>query len=154
MHPNFNLNEMYQWPKRQKMLPRERAMLESWIAEARTPQTDANGTKVLKLLQQGRDYLNLEFRDLFGPIGIVVLCGFRPKKWELYRGRTGGSTHVENGAADVKHVLLDGTKISQKGHDMLMDALMTFWANHNGGLARKGSSFIHIDIGRRRRWKY
>lgn len=154
MHPNFNLNEMYEWPKRQKMLIHERAVLQAWIAEARTPQTDANGTKVLELLQQGRDHLNYKFRHLFAPVGLVVLCGFRPKKWELYRGRTGGSTHVQNSAADVRPVLLDSTKISQKGHDMIMDELMKFWTNHNGGLARKGSSFIHIDTGRRRRWKY
>lgn len=130
-------------------------MLEQWIIESRTPQTDANGIKVLELLQQGRNHLNAKFGHLFGPIGIVILCGFRPVKWERYRGRTGKSMHVENAAADVKPVLIDKSlKFSEVVYSLLMDELMDFWANHNGGLARKGNSFIHIDTGRKRRWKY
>ena len=88
-------------------------------------------------------------------IGIRILSGLRPKAWELYRGRSGTSRHTIGDVADWD-VIAKGLPVTKRNE--IMAWIFKELSDWNGGLAVKYSgnrvSFIHIDLGRKRRWTY
>lgn len=69
---------------------------------------------------------------------IYITCGYRSKRHELKKGRSGNSMHLI-GAVDL-------TCDDIKGLNKKL-------SNHCGGYKYyKDSHFIHVDLGRNRRW--
>jgi len=76
-------------------------------------------------------------REKFGK-PIYITCGYRSKRHELKKGRSGNSKHTE--------FAVDLTCDDMSG---LNDA----FGDWNGGYKwYKSSNFIHVDLGRKRRW--
>jgi uncharacterized protein YcbK (DUF882 family) len=129
--------------------------------------TDAekeNCKRIAEVLQDLRNKVNAKFRGKGGRgIGLRITSGYRSKRWELLRGRSGNSMHVQALAADVVPV----NCVNDAQYIEIYKWILHEYRNWNGGLAnmdykfKKGSTteiesygFIHIDLGTRRRWKY
>ena len=75
-------------------------------------------------------------RALCGNYPIFVTCGFRPKAWEFYRGRSGGSQHVYGKALDTRH-----SKMPLSNYFYVIDETY-----ETGGRAiNENANFVHKD---------
>jgi hypothetical protein len=150
--PNFTLREVVEWPKHQTMTPGDRALATELAYKALKPVTYANAQRVAKDLQVLCVIVNKQFPQFGGRIGVRALSWLRHQEWEMRRGRSGNSQHVHGHAVDfiVTNCGADTNKV--------MEWLFNHLSNWNGGLARMirngNYSFIHIDLGPRRRWEY
>ena len=117
--------------------------------EALNVETLIEAVKIAMHLQDFRDDVNDEFG---GGRSIQITSWLRAKEWELLRGRSGESMHVTGNAVDFR--------VMHKG---VIDQEATRWVweriqEWNGGLAkleRDGEiRFIHVDLGKKRRWEY
>lgn len=89
-------------------------------------------------LQALRDYLNAR---------IDINISYRPKWYELSRGRSGGSQHVQLKAADI---VVDGYNANQVAD--AIEHLIASGKMKQGGLGRY-HSFTHYDVrGTAARW--
>ena len=154
MTKNFTIKEVFEWPKYHNLKAETRAqlyldMLLEWNEHKR-----ANAQRIAEVIQEGRDWLNAQNPEYNGGLGLRATSWFRPFAWELRQKRNGKSTHKDAHAVDVTVVGANGLK----EHSRLMAQLFEHWKDHDGGLAAKRSgklwSFIHIDLGRKRRWNY
>jgi uncharacterized protein YcbK (DUF882 family) len=152
---NFTLAEVVEWPKLQAMAQEDRQIALKLTLDHLDKKVINSAKKIAGIAQEIRDEVNKAFPEYEGKLSIRVLSWFRPKAWELRRGRSGESRHVLGDAIDF---IVAGAKEEH------VDEIMT-WVfkdlekeNWGGGLAAKkiGAkwSFIHIDMGRKRRWTY
>lgn len=88
-------------------------------------------------LQALRDYLNV-------PVSINI--AYRPKWWEIARGRSGKSRHVLGKAADITAQGKTPIEIAQAIQHLNKEGKMKA-----GGIGLY-STFVHYDIDRSRRW--
>jgi hypothetical protein len=119
-----------------------------------TPQVKENARRVAQDLQSLRQRVNAAFPEFGGRIGLRMLSWFRPRKWELYRGRSGNGQHPNGHAVDFTAVNVPPTR-----HAEVMQWLWDQLQDWPGGLAssRSGNTwrFIHIDKRpTRARWTY
>lgn len=156
MTKNFSFSEVINWAKWQGITGSNLTKLNDWIDEAMTDEVKDNALKIAKHLQTIRDDVNKEFPQYNGKIGIRPVSWFRPKKWELFRKRSGASQHITGHGVDF---IVIG--VSAADYPIIMKWIwdkLNDGAGWNGGLARlfKNNrwSFIHIDLGRKRRWEY
>ena len=96
-----------------------------------TEEVIANIEKIAVVAQQIRNHVGKP---------MTITCGFRCLEWEKMRKRSGTSRHVVGDAIDFK--------FAAKAD---MDQAFEFLRDHNGGLSRY-PTFIHVDLGRKRRW--
>ncbi len=151
---NFHLNEVTNWPKFQGMKPTEQALAIQLATDNLTDEVKENARKIAVELQELREIVNHEFKHIGVEIGLRALSWFRPKEWELMRQRSGNSQHITGHAVDfiVTGLTPEQTKV-------VMQWLFNYLHDWNGGLAVKYGaggriSFIHIDLGKKRRWVY
>jgi uncharacterized protein YcbK (DUF882 family) len=128
--------------------------------------TDAekeNCKKIAEVLQDIRNKVNAKFRGKDGKdIRLTVTSGYRSKRWELLKKRSGNSMHVQGLAVDF----VPANCVDDAQYIEIYKWIMHEYRNWNGGLAsmdykfKKGTAeiltygFIHIDLGAKRRWKY
>lgn len=150
---NFTKQEAIEWAKWQGMSAKDTAYCIKLATENWNPQVEEEARKIAAELQLIRDEVNKAFPQYLGKIGVRPLSWFRPVEWELYRGRSGKGQHPTGNAVDFVFV-----NISDKDYPILMEWAWKRLQKWNGGLARlyknKRWSFIHIDLGRKRRWEY
>ena len=151
---NFNLREAFTWAKKWLTTEQYDRYLEECEKE-HTPEKEAALIRELKRAQTYRDALNRKFPEFGGKIGVRITSGVRPLWYERLKGRAGGSRHVQWDALDF-----DITSVSEPKRSAILKWLwLDIDANHNGGAAisyrQDGTiAFIHVDSGRKRRWKY
>lgn len=131
----------------------DRVKATQMATNALTPALVQNARLIAAEMQGLRDDANAAFPQFGGNIGIRALSWLRPLEWELYRKRSGGSEHKKAHAVDFIVVGIPANNVPE-----VMNWLWNRLRNWRGGLARKMSgsrwSFIHIDLGARRRWTY
>jgi hypothetical protein len=151
---NFNLREAFTWAKKWLTTLEYNRYLEECEKE-HTPEREAALIRELKRAQTYRDALNRKFPEYGGKIGVRITSGVRPLWYERLKGRAGGSRHVQWDALDF-----DITGVPEPKRSAILKWLwLDIDANHNGGAAisyrQDGTiAFIHVDSGRKRRWKY
>jgi hypothetical protein len=149
---NFTLSEAIDWPKHQTMNPGDRGKARELALKALRPYEYGRIKMIAQHLQKIRDTVNGQYPEMGGKIGLRCLSWLRAEEWELYRRRSGKSRHVHGDAVDFI-VTNCGNRTNE-----VMDWIYRQIINHNGGLARLKRngiySFIHIDLGDRRRWEY
>lgn len=122
---NFLLESLF---SKKDYLDRDQIIFLEAITEELNDEIVANLTRLCLLLEIIRAYLKES---------TTVLCGYRPLKWERYRGRTGGSKHVTGEAADINFI-----KASlQYVYDWLNKNILTGGRGYN-----PNQRFIHVDI--------
>jgi hypothetical protein len=161
---NFLVSEVTDWPRWQNLSSKDRSLLEGWIAE-----TMANSTNKLNILSEAkkiavhkqdiRDKVNAAFPEFEGKIGIRSVCWLRPVAWEKHRGRSGAGMHPTGNASDITV-----TNVLADKYQVVMSWIWDYLNGKNGGKVWNGglarlhrggrTSFIHIDLGRNRRWDY
>ena len=153
---NFSRKEAFEWYKYHGVTGKNAKDLQAWQKEDLTPQIEANIKEIAVELQKIRDAVNKQFPQYKGDIGLKTLSWFRPIKWEKLRRRSGASQHIHGHAVDFIVA-----NVPQKEVQPMMNWIwgeLNRGAGWNGGLARlhRGSntSFIHIDLGTKRRWNY
>ena len=154
MTPNFVLREAVHWAEDTSMSFANKQKANELAEKAAVDfQTMTNIVRIAIELQTIRDKINKAFSSYGGNISIIVTSWLRPIEWEIYRRRNGTSQHVFGHAVDFK---IAG--VSNKDYNRIMEWLFKDIFNWNGGLAKsitKGHyNFIHIDLGRKRRWTY
>jgi uncharacterized protein YcbK (DUF882 family) len=151
---NFHLNEVFDWAKHQAMKPSDQKTATQLAQMALNDKTKAAANSIAIELQEIRDRLNARYPEYKGKLGLRVISWLRAKQWELMRGRSGNSAHVEGHAVDF---IITGAK-DQEETNRLMNEVFEDLQSWDGGLAIKKTgeriSFIHIDLGEKRRWKY
>lgn len=151
---NFSLSEVVNWADKTSMGVAEKEMAKKMAIEALTPEIIRRAGTVAADLQKIRDWANASFPEYKGKIGLTATSWFRPKKWELYRKRSGGSQHIFGWAVDF---IVSG--IPPADIQKVMKAIFKHLTDWPGGLALKVTSgkfvFIHIDKRKvRARWTY
>ena len=101
-------------------------------------EIQANIQKLANNLQVLKDYLKKP---------ITITSGYRPKFWELKRGRSGNSQHVFGKAADIKVKGIKPRKVANAIEHLI----------NNGDMLQGGigiySTFVHYDFrGTKARW--
>jgi uncharacterized protein YcbK (DUF882 family) len=152
--PNFILAEVVEWPKNvSTMSASDRILAMKMAVKNLTPGVVEFARRIAQKLQEIRDKVNAKFTEYKGKLGIRATSWFRPKIWETYRNRLGGSQHTIGHAVDF---IVTGC--STEDYPKIMDWIWEELKNWNGGLARlyrnKVWTFIHIDLGSKRRWNY
>lgn len=154
--PNFSFKEFTDWGKFHNMTASDTKLLTSFITEdlkVNEKLRKASAKKIAVELEVIRTKIRAAYPDY--DIGIRILSGLRPKAWELYRGRSGTSRHTIGDVADWD-VIAKGLPVEKRNE--IMAWIFKELSGWNGGLAVKYSgnriSFIHIDLGRKRRWTY
>lgn len=153
---NINRSEAFDWHKHHGVAGTNLRNLKQWQKEDLTPNIESNIKAIAKEVQDIRDEVNKAFPEFKGQIDLRITSWFRPLKWEKLRGRSGGSQHITGNAVDFIAVNIPPNKVTE---------VMEWIWNHlnkgagwKGGLARlyknKRYGFIHIDLGRKRRWIY
>lgn len=152
---NFTLRELVEG-----MMP-EVAIKWNWedITDAHVVEL----TKIAQVLQKIRDEVNANFKRKDGKeIRMKLSCGYRCLRWEKSRGRTGGGMHDDAKAVDF---FPDNCEDDAQ-YVTIFNWIMQKYSKWDGGLAAKSyvmslktkrlvsKGFIHIDNGRKRRWKY
>ena len=108
------------------------------INDSVTPEIKMNLLRLAANLQVLRDHVQQ-------PVHINI--AFRPKWWELLKGRKGTSQHTLGKAADIR---VDG--ISPHELSMIIEDLIQTGQMDQGGLSAY-PTFVHYDIrGVRARW--
>ena len=106
--------------------------------ESLTPEALENLQLLANNLQVLRDYLGV-------PVEISI--AWRPKWWELLKGRSGNSQHAKGKAADIKVKGYSPAQIKE-----IIEQLIKTGTMMKGGLA-KYNTFVHYDIrGFNARW--
>ena len=152
---NFTWDEVTNWSKHQsKMSVSDKLKAKTLAEKALTSTTKKNAQLIATSLQLIRDLVNTVFPEYKGSIGVRPLSWLRALAWEKYRKRSGTSQHVEGHGVDF--VL---TGIPAEDAQKIMKWLFKLLENWEGGLAvkydEKGNIvFIHIDLGKKRRWVY
>jgi hypothetical protein len=113
-------------------------------------------------VQAIRDDINTKFKQENGQeIGLRVNCGFRARKWDIMKNRSGNGTHPIALGVDICPVNCKNDNIYLK----IYYYIASRFATHNGGFALKTPEFkdgkidkhgfIHIDWrGSVARWNY
>ena len=121
--------------------------------KALTPQIIEDYSKLGLVLQQIRNWANVEFMDENGgnEIRITILSGFRTPEWEKLRGRSGKSQHTK--CADDFTASNCSDKLAVKINKAIYNYLHN--KKYMGGLALKEPTyeknkiiklgFVHID---------
>jgi hypothetical protein len=151
---NFTKKEATDWAVHQVMTPKDKQLAIDLARLAmEDPKVLQNAVRISEKLQAIRAAVNAQFPKYGGKIGLRPLSWVRAKEWELKRGRSGLSQHVTGHAVDFIAV-----NITPADYSAVMEWLWLHLQGWNGGLARlyKNNrwSFIHIDLGRKRRWEY
>lgn len=129
--PNLSLSEML-YGSNDRLLKSlsftEQKLFKEAVEKELNEDIIKNLTQVARVLEIIRAYLGEP---------VFVTCGFRPKEWEIYKGRTGRSKHTTGEAVDITFL-----KASlQYVYD---------WINTNIRIGGRGIShsaqFIHYDI--------
>jgi uncharacterized protein YcbK (DUF882 family) len=150
---NFHLNEVTEWAKWQTMSDADKAKATELAKKAMNDDVLFNAKRIAQKLQVIREQVNAQFPEYGGKVGVRALSWLRAKEWELIRGRSGASQHVTGHAVDFIFV-----GVPQADVQKLMNWAWKDLQQWGGGLARlhRGSrtSFIHLDLGAKRRWNY
>lgn len=153
---NFSRSEAFDWYKYHGITGKNEKNLKTWQKEDLNSDVEKNIKNIALKLQQLRDKVNEKFPEYKGDVSLKVTSWFRPVKWEKFLGRTGTSMHTKGHAVDI---IVSNT--SQSKVNTIMDFLWEYLSKDldwNGGLARSKKfgryQFIHIDLGRKRRWTY
>lgn len=152
---NFTWSEVINWMKwHPTITKKEYEAITLMMGEDLTDDIKKGAQNIVdKGLQPIRDKVNAQFPEYGGKIGIRPLSWWRPKRWEILRKRSGGSQHVFGHGVDF---IVTGVK--SEDYDKIMLWIWNDIRDWNGGLARlyknKRWSFIHIDLGKKRRWEY
>jgi uncharacterized protein YcbK (DUF882 family) len=156
MTKNFSEKEVIDWAKFQGITGNDLQLLNKWIEEEFNNEVKANAKLIAVELQAIRGNVNSAFSSYNDKIGIRCVSWFRPKKWELHRKRSGASQHITGHGVDF---IITG--VTPSDYPVIMEWIwneLNKGTGFNGGLARlyKNNrwSFIHIDLGRKRRWEY
>lgn len=156
MTPNFKESEVVNWPTNIAMSAADRNLAIQLANDNITPAIRANAKRIAEYLQLLRDMANAAFPQYNGSISLVATSWYRPEAWERMRNRDGSSRHTKGDAVDFMVRIRTGAQT--KDEQEVMAFLWRALHNWHGGLARKmnGSkwSFIHIDLGAKRRWTY
>ena len=131
MTPNFTMREML-YGSNDRLLksltPTEQDVFTQAIQAELNDDITKNLYQVARVLEIIRAYLGEP---------VFVTCGFRPKAWEFYRGRSGNSKHTTGEAVDITF-----TKASLQ--------YVYEWINTNLRTGGRGinhsAQFIHYDI--------
>lgn len=155
---NFQLKEVYEWPKHQaNMTPADKAKATELAKKALNSTTQSHAKIAAVELQRLRGQVNKEFPEFSGNIKIVALSWLRPVEWEHYRKRSGKSQHIYGHGVDFIFEAPGATR------DDINKMMAWAWNNYTGswpgGLARLkrfgNYSFIHLDHRTgRARWEY
>jgi len=125
---NFSLNEYLNSGSRSVMPLKDRELIKNDFNEL-TREEKESCLSILFAIQP--------VRERFGK-PIFITCGYRSKRHELSRGRSGNSEHTRF-AVDITSDDMEG-----------LNAAFGAW---NGGYKwYKSQNFIHVDLGRKRRW--
>lgn len=150
---NFTKKEAIEWANTQSMSDKDKKYCIKLSTENWNDDVENKAKLIANELQLIRDKINSEFPQYNGKIGLKILSWFRAKEWELHRKRSGKSEHTKGWAVDFIV-----TNIPDNYIPVIMDWLWIYLHNWNGGLARfyknKKWTFIHIDLGKKRRWEY
>lgn len=153
MTQNFSIVEVTTWARHQSMNDADRKKATEMAMDAMNDEVEANAIKIANELQKLRDKINTENPEFGGKLGLRILSWFRPKKWELYRKRSGNSQHTKGHAVDFIIVGCEQKKAQELTRKLFND--LKDW---NGGLAimerNNNIGFIHLDLGKKRRWNY
>lgn len=89
-------------------------------------------------------------RELAGGYPIFNTCGFRPKAWDLHRGRSGKSQHVDGLAMDTRH-----SKMPLRNYFYLVNNTYAI----GGRAIHPEANFVHLDAyftkqQKKRTWNY
>jgi hypothetical protein len=157
MTPNFRESEITSWPVHQSMTEDDRRLAIRLATEHLTDDVRANARRIAQFMQLLRDGLNHIFPEYNGNIGLRAVSWFRPVAWERHRRRDGSSQHTTGHAVDFIAVIHQ-SNVQPSDIQNIMNAAWNILQNWHGGLARlhrgNRTSFIHIDLGTRRRWDY
>lgn len=131
----------------------DRALAIKMAKDNLTPEVKRKATMIAVELQKIREAVNKAFPEHKGNIGLMATSWFRPKEWESHRDRSGTSQHVQGWAVDFV-----ATGINPVEYAKVMNWIWRELQDFKGGLARSMDGqrfrFIHIDLGRKRRWTY
>lgn len=111
--------------------------------------------KLAESLQFIRDCTKEKFGDKFK--GFTITAGLRVKRWELERGRSGKSQHVNYNAADIQPICAvdDYMEIFNWIFETFQDTWKGGFAKKEPNLRAGKKGFIHIDNrGYKARWTY
>lgn len=151
--PNFTIKEALEWAKWQPIKEKDKKYCIELCNKHWNKKLEANAKEIAMELEKIRLSVNNQFPQYFGKIGIRPVSWYRPKEWELFRKRSGNSQHVQAWAVDFIVV-----NVSPQQYNEIMKWIFSSLYNWNGGLARLNKknhySFIHIDLGSKRRWEY
>lgn len=152
---NFKLKEAVEWANHISTMSFADKTLAIKLATeaAKDFNTMNNIMRIAIKLQEIRNKINVQFPSYNGNIGIRVTSWLRPVEWEKHRRRNGTSQHTTGHAVDFRVV-----GVSNADYNRIMQWLFNYLNNWDGGLARSmnGSNytFIHLDLGKKRRWTY
>lgn len=153
MTTNFSLVEVTTWARHQAMSDADKKKATDLALYEMNDEVEANAKRIAIELQKLRDKINAENPEFKGKLALRILSWFRPKSWELYRKRSGNSQHTKGHAVDFIIIGCGPDKAQE-----LMRKLFEDLKDWNGGLAMSERNnkigFIHIDLGKKRRWKY
>jgi uncharacterized protein YcbK (DUF882 family) len=138
MTPNFSLSELITWPDHHPMSDADTALAHRLIRENITLEHVRQAQRITARLQEVRN----DFADAFGDTPFIITCWLRPIAWEQHRNRSGNSQHTTGNAIDFV------PRLWQPQHREWMRERLHDW---NGGM-KIYNTFIHIDLGRKRRW--
>lgn len=154
LEKNFTIDEVYNWINRLGYNDETK----NWLIKMCKDDIESNPDRLLFIksiateLQRIRDFVNQQFPEFGGKLTVNITSWLRPIEWEKFRRRSGNSRHTNGDAVDF---IIGGA--GGKTNE-IMHWLFRYLNNWNGGLAafvRNGMySFIHIDLGRKRRWYY
>jgi len=140
-HTNERLDIVYR--RGDVYLPEALARLDYYLRDYRTDDVHQYDPRVFDLLHELTSSLGRPYAE------INVVCGYRtPRTNEFLRSRsvhTGVAQHSLHMQAEAIDIRLPGVPTSR-----LRDAAVGL---HRGGVGYyRGSDFVHVDVGRVRRW--
>lgn len=155
---NFIIREVVHWANNIWMSEedRKKAIELSEKGFKENKEVRINAKKIAQELQLIRDAVNDKFPTIIQPeIALTVTSWYRNPEWEEYRNRSKKSQHTTGHGVDFIV-----SNVHPKDVKRVMDFIFfEYLKDWNGGLARKinnigNYSFIHIDLGLKRRWNY
>jgi hypothetical protein len=153
----FTKNDAQNWSRHiSTMSAADKKLATSLAIKHWTPAIERNARNIALKLDDIQDALNAAYIMQYGgKLKLIITSWFRPIEWEIYRKRGGGSQHVLGHGIDLSVIGCNANDYNQ-----IMETLFNLLVkmNWNGGLARLVRSgrysFIHLDLGNKRRWEY
>src|SRR6056297_1526441 len=153
---NFRLKEFIYWADKSSMSDADKVLANKYAQGNFTYEHYVMYKAMAHLLEHVRHVVHVDDVCNGHHYAIIITSGFRPKVWEKYRGRSGGS---QNTICAVDFVVYNKT-LGELDYRSTLDVFQDYKYGFNGGIAvkytedKQGAIFCHIDFGRRARWEY